>query len=386
MEELVDQIYEAAFLPELWVDVLGQLAELSGAQSGALLIIDQRLPPLYTATPNIIDTLAAFAETDHWYRNEPAHRLRRRAYPGFLERADFFFDEEQAPGTPWHKNLVDIGADWQIGSIVDMPGGEMALFTFERDRGLPDFDAGELARLNTLRPHLARASLMARRLMLEKAEERVMAMAALGIPAAIISRRKTVTATNPLFEELGEILRPAAFGGVAVKAREADSLIQEALDRVATGSTALVQTVPLHLEDESKFLVVHIIPLRRAASDIFDSGSALIAVMGYGMEANAPSDQILRGLFDLSPAEAAIARGLSQGQSVQEIARTRAISITTARTHLAHVFQNRHKASGSAGSASQRHLDRHRPLRHAQTPCVLDDTRPLPVPRPHSYE
>ena len=33
MEELVDQIYEAAFLPELWVDVLGQLAELSGAQS-----------------------------------------------------------------------------------------------------------------------------------------------------------------------------------------------------------------------------------------------------------------------------------------------------------------------------------------------------------------
>ncbi|NMA97963.1 MAG: helix-turn-helix transcriptional regulator [Phyllobacteriaceae bacterium] len=92
---------------------------------------------------------------------------------------------------------------------------------------------------------------------------------------------------------------------------------------------------------------MHIIPLRRAASDIFDSGSALIAVMGYGMEANAPSDQILRGLFDLSPAEAAIARGLSQGQSVQEIARTRAISITTARTHLAHVFSKtgtRHQA------------------------------------------
>lgn len=338
MSDLVDQIYEAAFVPELWVGVLGRLAEISGAQSGALLIIDNRLPPLFTCTPNIRETLETFSRTEHWYKNEPARRLKNMGYPGFLERADFMLGEERAPGSPWNRNMVDIGAAWQIGSVVEMAGGEIALFTFERSSGLPDFSARELGHLDSHRPHLARASLIAGRLMMEKAQERVAAMEALGIPAAIISRSRTVIATNSLFDQLDEVVRPAAFGGVSLKARDADRLIQDGIMQVATGATSEVQTVPVPPTEETGPLVMHIIPLRRAASDIFDGGCAVLAVTGYQMDANTPPERVLRGLFDLSPAEAAIATGLVRGLTLQQISTQRGVSIATARSHLARTF------------------------------------------------
>lgn len=151
---VLDQIYEAALLPELWPEVLGRIAKMSNAHSGALLIIDPKLPPLFAATPNVIDTLAEFARTPYWYENPPAHRLRSIKYCGFLERADFFTHDEINSDNPYHANMEKIGAAWQVGSVIDMPDGEMALFTFERGHGLPDFDAGELARLDTFRPIL----------------------------------------------------------------------------------------------------------------------------------------------------------------------------------------------------------------------------------------
>ncbi|WP_152662606.1 hypothetical protein [Devosia soli] len=79
---VLDQIYEAAFVPDQWPDVLGRIAELSSSYSGALLIIDPKLPPMFASTPNIADSLAEFAKTPHWYTNAPAHRLRKLGYPG----------------------------------------------------------------------------------------------------------------------------------------------------------------------------------------------------------------------------------------------------------------------------------------------------------------
>ena len=155
---ILDQIYEAAFVPELWPEVLGQIAQVSGAFSGALLIIDKNLPPMFAATPNVVDTLAEFAQTPYWYENPPAHRLRTTNYPGIIERADFFRDEERNSESPYRANMERIGADWQVASVIDRPEGEMALFT-SKDSGLPDFDRKDLARLDAFRPHLARASI-----------------------------------------------------------------------------------------------------------------------------------------------------------------------------------------------------------------------------------
>ncbi|WP_354043205.1 helix-turn-helix transcriptional regulator [Devosia sp. UYZn731] len=326
-------------MPELWPEVLGHIAKMSNAHSGALLIIDPKLPPLFAATPNVIDTLAEFARTPYWYENPPAHRLRSIKYSGFLERADFFTHDEINSDNPYHANMEKIGAAWQVGSVIDMPDGEMALFTFERGHGLPDFDAGELARLDTFRPHLARASMLASRLKLDRAQASVATMNVLGIPACVVAATGVVLAVNRLFEALGEALRPAAFGRLAARDRHIDKLLQAALPGPGQTSQPEVRSFPMRRSEGDPAIVVHIIPLHRSASDIFDSGAAIVAVTGYSVTGNLPSDTVLRGLFDLSVAEAGIATELSAGKTVKEIALLRGVSLATVRTHLAQIFR-----------------------------------------------
>lgn len=336
---LADQIYEAAFIPELWPEILGRIAKASGANSGALLVIDSKLPPLFSSTPNVRDALQDFSQTRYWYENPPAHRLQSLRYPGFLERADFFKPDEVNNDNPYHHNMVRIGADWQVGSIVDMPDGEMVLFTFERNKGLPDFDPENLALLDSLRPHLARASLMASRLKLEQAQASVRTFEALGIPAAVVASDRRVISTNALFETLGGVLRPAAFNRLSALDRNADALLRAALPGEGAGNAPDVRSIPMQLTEGRGGIVVHVMPLVRSASDIFDRGAAVIAVTGYSLEGNVPPEALLRGLFDLSVAEAKLAAGIAAGQTLAEIARQRGIAMTTARTHLAQVFR-----------------------------------------------
>jgi DNA-binding CsgD family transcriptional regulator len=100
-----------------------------------------------------------------------------------------------------------------------------------------------------------------------------------------------------------------------------------------------VRSFPTRLDESGRAIVIHVIPLYRAASDIFGTGAALVAVTGYSVEGNLPSDFVLRGLFDLSVAEAGIATDLSAGLSLKEVAVQRGISLNTVRTHLAHIFR-----------------------------------------------
>jgi len=331
---LFDHIYEAAFVPELWPRTLESIAAATGSTSGALLVVDRQLPPLYSATDNVIDTLSAFAQTPHWYENTRLERFRRKRHAGFLEVSEFSTPEERR-NEQSERNMRELGVAWQVASVIEMPEGETVLFSFERQAGLDNFSPEEIAWLDGLRPHLARASMMARHLRMERARASVDAMNALGIPAAVVTGNGVALSTNALFETMGEVLRPAAFGRIRLAERAADQLLQEALQPAAGPA---IRSIPLRLPD-GRGVVVHVLPVRRAASDIFDRGSALVMVTGYAAGANVPSDAILRGLFDLSAAEAGVAAGLAAGLSLKDVAGQRGIGVTTARSHLAQIFR-----------------------------------------------
>ncbi|MET3928031.1 helix-turn-helix transcriptional regulator [Devosia sp. 2618] len=335
---VVDRIYEAAFVPEMWPKALAEITDLSSSSSGAMLIVDRRLPPLYSATENVTDTLEAFAQSPGWYDNSRLHRIQRKNYSGFLEVSEFSTEEERRLDKS-QQHMESLGISWQIGSAVLMPGGETVLFTFERMLGMARFSPEDVALFNDLRPHLARASLMAARLKLERAQASVDAMDAMGVPAAVILPSGVVITTNTLFEQLGDVLRPAAFGRLMARDRQANRLLQAAIPGGDQGFAPQTRSIPMQLYDGERAIVVHVIPLHRSASDVFDRGAALVAVTGYSVEGNTPSDAVLRGLFDLSPAEAGIATDLSSGQAIKDIATQRGVAVSTVRTHLAQIFR-----------------------------------------------
>jgi DNA-binding CsgD family transcriptional regulator len=52
----------------------------------------------------------------------------------------------------------------------------------------------------------------------------------------------------------------------------------------------------------------------------------------------APSDSLLRALFDLTPSEARIARGIAEGATLEEMAAGHAVTVGTIRAQAKSVF------------------------------------------------
>lgn len=335
---LVDRIYETAFVPELWPAVLDEIVAMVGASSGAFTITDRRLPPLYVVTSGLVEFMQAFSASPYWYDNPRIARASRLNYSGFMEQGRFTSDDERQSEFA-EPDLHEVGTAWQAGSLIHMPDGELVVFNFVKPAGADSFSPADIAMLDGLRPHLARTSLLATRMRLERAEASAQALNAVGIPAAILSANGAVMATNALFETFSDVLRPAAFGRIAALDRDVDRLLQAALPGVNRTLPLQVRSFPMHKGEIDQAVVVHVIPLHRAATDVFERGTALVAISGYALAGNVPDDAVLRGLFDLSAAEAGLATDLAAGKSLKEASAGRHITMATARTHLAQIFR-----------------------------------------------
>ncbi len=86
-------------------------------------------------------------------------------------------------------------------------------------------------------------------------------------------------------------------------------------------------------------MVVHVLPLRRAAHDIFAGGDVLIAATEVSLNVGGPPVNLMMGLFDLTPAEARLAGGLAAGATLAETAVSQGIQVTTARSYLGQILR-----------------------------------------------
>lgn len=341
-DDIIDCIYEAAFVPDQWPNVFDRLAACAGGASGTLVIYAGDELPSYRASPLIEDSVHEYVRLGAWKQSARAlsvntplgfeHSIRWIAPEEFLPRAAIEADAAQ-------KLLRARGMEAQVGTGVPMTSGEVAAFSVERWREDGPFPAESIAMLNALRPHLARASLMATRLGLERAQDTVDIMEKLGLPAATMTLRGRVLAANALFEALPEVFMARAGGGIMLSSHEADAMLSEAVAEMCGDAHRSVRSIPIPAAEGRRAFVVHVLPLRRAAHDIFNGGDVLIAATVAQPNAHAPSLGILTGLFDLAPAEARLAAALASGKSLKTVAAQQGIQVSSARTYLAQIFR-----------------------------------------------
>ena len=84
-------------------------------------------------------------------------------------------------------------------------------------------------------------------------------------------------------------------------------------------------------------MILHLIPIKRAANDIF-SGVTAIFVVTPVVPAEVPTAEVLQGLFDLTPAEARVARAVAGSETIETIAKAFGVSKGTVRNQLKAVF------------------------------------------------
>ena len=219
-----------------------------------------------------------------------------------------------------------------------MPTGDNIVFSVERayDRGPVEKD--QVRRLNELRPHLARAALISARLGLQNAKGAGDTLALLGLPALILDQSGVVMEANALMNDLPGHVQWRAQNRIALMDARANELLWASLPALDTPSETSVHSFPLRGEDGRAAMVAHIVPIRRSAHDIFARSYALLIVTPVTAW-RAPPVELLRSLFDLTPSEARVARGLATGESLDEIAASGIVTRNTVRSQLRQVME-----------------------------------------------
>jgi DNA-binding CsgD family transcriptional regulator len=219
-----------------------------------------------------------------------------------------------------------------------LPTGDHIVFSIERDHSRGPIEKERVELLNELRSHLARSAFVAARLGLQRAKGANEALATMGLPALLLGQDGTVIEANPLVEGLPDHLQWRAQSRIALTDTRANELLRAALAAIDSNSEFSVRSFALRDAEDKAALVAHIIPIRRSAHDIFAGSYALLVVTPVSAPAGPPIE-LMRSLFDLTPSEARVAQGLAAGETLEEIAASGGVAISTVRSQVRQVLE-----------------------------------------------
>lgn len=335
VDTIVDDIYEAAVLPQLWPAVLERLGGLVDAWGAAIYSVTLDRGQDFHATERYRPHIERAGTMADQTNNPRPTRALARKHAGFLTDLDLCTLEELEADPIYRDFLFPLGVGWTVGSIIPVPNGDFMIFDIARARDRGPFERSAVSTLDRLRPHLARSSLLAARLNQRHAEAAAAVLQALGLPGAVVGQRGRVLAMNTLMEQCAPQMQARARDRLTLAHRPSNDILDNALERIEHDRS--IRSIPVPAYGDMPGLVSHVIPIRRQAHDIFASATALFVATPLAAPAP-PEAGLLSGLFDLTPAEDRVARAIAEGHSVESGAAALSVSPETIRTQLKSVM------------------------------------------------
>lgn len=329
---LIDRIYECGFVPDLWPEVLRDASKLSGS-AGASLFVTRTDVSAWTASRTAHEVTERFISEGWYWRGGLMSRVHRTFHPGFLRDHDICSPEELEAEPIYRDFWRRLGLGFGTATAFTLPTGESVSVILSRLASDGPISAESILALDALRPHLARTAILSARLKLERARAAGDALAALGLAALVFEGGGKVLAANDLAQSRSDLVRWRAFDRVNLMDRQADALLHEALARIGLADNGGVRSFPVRSGMSEELFVGHVVPVRISAQDIFAGSAAICMFMPVSAPA-VPPLELMRSLFDLTPAEARVARGLAAGKVVEEIAGENGVSPNTVRVQV----------------------------------------------------
>lgn len=349
---LIGRIYECAIDPDQWDDVLTEIAALISPPSwDVIMLMWERIEPpecRFVGATNL-SVLArhvyqsTFAGRHAWSR--PIMTLP----VGRVVDTDELMPRSAMTDTDFYKNFL---AAWNmqlaVGVVLDRRDGQSLGLVMP---GVPDQPLDGLKRgLRLLAPHLQRSVRISRAL----GEANLRA----GAAEAALNRAPVAVATldsglrvlnaNDKMHELAEAGWVRLSGGaMTFTDRAAQARMVEIAARPAPASMAFVASLP----DGSELpgLVARLTP--QVAQTLAGSieGASMVVSVGLGPSTPLIEIDALTAWYGLTPAEARLAAAMSAGDSLQDYALRKAISLNAVRFLLKGCFRK-------TGAASQAQL------------------------------
>jgi len=331
-----DHIYEAALVPEHWPAALNHLAQIGGARGTVLFSVTEGSTD-WTASAPLLPIMREFVEGGWVRRNSRmANGIRKglHQYPGFISEAEYYEGDEMERDELFRDFFYPRGLGYSAGTIAHLPHGDMLCYSLERDYDAGPVSGAELSQLDLVRPHLVRAAALAARVGYTRERTAIDTLETLGFPAVALGANGAVTLQNALAEKASAWSIGASNRLVMASARTRD-IFAKALAGISASSGP--RSIPVPDREANVRSVLHLIPIRKSAHDIF-TRSVAIAMLTNCDQQDQGNPGLLQALFDLTPAEAGVAQRIGAGESVEQIALATGRSVTTIRNQLASVY------------------------------------------------
>lgn len=334
LEAVVDAVYEAAAIPELWSGVLDGLAQLAGARGGLLLTTNIDQDFRWLESVGISGCAEAFSREGWGARNPRGARLAPMRYPGFVTDAMLFTEREMDQDPFYNDFLARFGLRYGAGTMIQIPTGDILAITVE---GSDPISAEAIARLDAVRPHLARAAVLSARLRLQGARTAIDTLEKVGLPAAAVRPDGRVVLANKLLAKLDGSICIQPFDRLASSHPASNEMLSRALGSIQHGYSSEVRSIPVPGHDLNPPVVVHVLPVLGVAHDIFAGALAIVIVTPVVMPGVHCAD-MLDTLFDLTPSEGRLTALVGSGLTPRLAAEKLGITEETARSTLKRVF------------------------------------------------
>jgi len=347
--DLIGLIYDAAGDASRWPTFLDRLGKELRSQANTIFAQDLCNQGFNVAAGTGVD-LSFQRSYESYYRARNVYLIRGNDHlrtgsvrpshtlcPDSIALRSEFYNDWIVPQKHRHGML---GVIYRKRSLASMFGAI-------RERGTRPFGQEEVSLVRTLIPHLQRAVSLHRKIT-DLESQKSAATNALdhwSIGVILLDKQGRVLLTNRKAEEIvgqRDGLLLAAEGPCAALASETSALRRLIQDAISTrlghggksgGAIALSRP---SLKRALNVLVTPLFPL----SGLPAQRGAVVAIFVSDPESQEVRDEdVLRHLYALTPAEAALTGQLAAGEDMKRAAQTLEVSMNTARTHLKKIFE-----------------------------------------------
>jgi DNA-binding CsgD family transcriptional regulator len=342
----IDAIYEAATSFDRWPAALERVGEVFGASYVGL--IDRNLNTMEgRATAVGIDLASQREYFDLWSTHDVLRQWTPAYRAGAVQTDRDILPRTELLRSDYYNGFMkprDMHAVLRLTLAVEP--GFRKIISMTRPISLGDYEAGDVARIQLLMPHLLRAARVARqleesKLMLTSFSD-VLERSATGV--LLLDRDGRVVFANRAASAMART--PDGFvlheGRIKVVNEDRDASLQ----RLIAGATGRLDranaprggAMRIPRKSGKPDYTVVAAPLA-SESSLLESGPVAFLLIADAESASARPRSMLSELFGLSAAEVRLAERLMLGESPEEAAVSLNVKVSTARWHLASLYR-----------------------------------------------
>jgi DNA-binding CsgD family transcriptional regulator/PAS domain-containing protein len=338
---IVTALYESISDSGRWPGALAKIAEWFNANNASLLTIDRRSGTVETLNlPLDPDYQRRYA--DHWCTHNdmiPYSAVRPISRPFTFSSA---IGREALASSPiYNEWFRPQGMDCSMAANLVIDERILIMTAVYRSAARSDFSSSEMERFSMLLPHLQRAIELRTRLrsMEEEVADFRGAFSRLERAVVLVDARARVRYCNPAAQTLfTEGVLKQSSNCLEASQPEDTRTLHGLIFQASLGGTESSGGKCLIRRQSKAALIAQVFPLPRSMGESFRSNAIVFLDRPKRELGGSENGDLVKAQYGLTNAECGLAMLLLSGCRLREAAAKMHVKFTTARTHLAHIF------------------------------------------------